>query len=114
MAEGRPSTINGTGGQTRDYVYAENVARANALAVEGDAPDGACNIGTGVETSVTDLYERLRRISGKHLPPGHGPGKPGEQLRSCVDSSKAGRLLGWRPRVDLDEGLEKTLRFFAS
>ena len=113
LAEGRPSTINGTGEQTRDYVFVEDVARANVLAVENEAPDGAYNIGTGVETSVTGLYERLRRASGKDLPPGHGPAKPGEQLRSCIDAAKAGRLLDWSPRVGLDEGLERTLRFFS-
>lgn len=114
LAGDRPSTINGTGGQTRDYVYVEDVARANVMAVEGDAPDGAYNVGTGVETSVTELYERLQRISGKDLPPERGPSKPGEQLRSCVDFSKAEQYLGWHPRVDLDEGLEKTLRFFST
>ena len=65
----RPSTINGSGQQTRDYVFVRNVARANVLAVEGEAPDGAYNIGTGVETDVNELYERLRRISGRDLPP---------------------------------------------
>ena len=65
----RPSTINGSGQQTRDYVFVRDVARANVLAVEGEAPDGAYNIGTGVETDVNELYERLRRISGRDLPP---------------------------------------------
>jgi UDP-glucose 4-epimerase len=112
LAADRPSTINGSGEQTRDYVFVRDVARANVLAIEGEAPDGAYNIGTGVETGVNELYERLRRISGKDLPPTHGPGKPGEQLRSSIDPSKAERLLGWRPEVDLEAGLEETLRSF--
>lgn len=112
LAEDRPSTINGSGEQTRDYVYARDVARANILAIEGEGPNGAYNIGTGVETDVNELYERLRRISGKELPPTHGPGKPGEQLRSCIDFSQAQRFLGWRPEVELDAGLQETLRSF--
>jgi len=113
LAADKPATtINGSGEQTRDYVYAGDVARANVLAIESEVPNGAYNIGTGVETDVNELYERLRRISGKDLPPAHGPGKPGEQLRSCIDPSKAERFLGWRPEVDLDAGLKETLRSF--
>ncbi len=112
LAAGVPSTINGTGEQSRDYVFVEDVARANVLALEDDPPPGAYNIGTGIETSVNRLYELLQDTSGKDLPPDHGPGKPGEQLRSCVDHSKAARLLGWHPEVSLADGLGETLRFF--
>jgi UDP-glucose 4-epimerase len=112
LAAGRPSTINGTGEQTRDYVYVEDVARANVLALEGDPPSGAYNIGTGIETSVNELYELLWRASGKDLPPRHGPAKPGEQLRSSVDPTQATLTLGWHPKVKLATGLEETLRFF--
>lgn len=114
MAAKRPSTINGNGEQTRDYVYADDVARANVLALEQDPPPGAYNIGTGIETSVNRLYELLQDISGEYIPPRHGPGKPGEQLRSCVDHSRATRLLGWRPEVSLADGLRETLRSFGA
>ena len=114
LAANKTSTINGTGEQTRDYVYAGDVARANLLALEGEAPSGAYNIGTGIETSVNELYELLLTASGKDLPPEHGPAKPGEQLRSSVDPSKATRFLGWRPEVDLATGLTETLRFFGA
>jgi UDP-glucose 4-epimerase len=89
LVDGRSSTINGTGEQTRDYVYVGDVARANVLALENEVPSGAYNIGTGVETSVNRLYHLLVDISGKDLPPGYGPGKPGEQLRSSVDAGLA-------------------------
>ena len=112
LAADRGSRINGTGEQTRDYIHVRDVARANLLALEGDAPVGAFNIGTSVETSVNDLYELLREASGKDLPPTHGPAKPGEQLRSSVDPGKAGGLLGWRPEVALRDGLGETLRYF--
>jgi UDP-glucose 4-epimerase len=113
LVDGCESMINGTGEQTRDYVYVEDVARANVLALEGsEAPSGTYNVGTGIETSVNELYEVLRETSDKDLPPVHGPAKPGEQLRSSVDPSAAGRALSWRPKTDLATGLEKTLSFF--
>jgi UDP-glucose 4-epimerase len=112
LAAGRGSTINGSGEQTRDYVYVEDVARANVLALEGDAPSGAYNVGTGIETSVNELYEILRETSGRDLPPAHGAAKPGEQLRSSVDPTAAARVLGWRPETSLTNGLERTLSFF--
>jgi UDP-glucose 4-epimerase len=114
MASGKPPTINGTGEQTRDYVYVDDVARANVLALEQDPPSGAYNIGTGIETSVNRLYGLLQDIRGEYLQPRHGPAKPGEQLRSCVDHSRATRLLGWRPEVSLADGLGDTLRFFGA
>jgi UDP-glucose 4-epimerase len=114
LAEGRSSTINGTGEQTRDYVYVGDVARANVLALENEAPSGAYNIGTGIETSVNQLYEILRDASGRDLPPVHGPAKPGEQLRSSLDPTDAGRVLGWRAEVTLARGLDETLRFFGA
>jgi UDP-glucose 4-epimerase len=112
LAAGRGSTINGSGEQTRDYVYVEDVARANVLALEGVAPSGAYNVGTGIEISVNELYEILRETSGVDLAPAHGGAKPGEQLRSSVDPTTAARVLGWRPETDLATGLERTLRFF--
>jgi UDP-glucose 4-epimerase len=115
LAEGRTSTINGSGEQTRDYVYVEDVARANILALEKNGvPPGAYNVGTGLETSVNELYELLLGISGKDLAAEHGPAKAGEQVRSRVDPAKAARLLDWRPEVDLEAGLEKAYRFFAA
>ena len=114
LAADRTSRINGTGEQTRDYVYVEDVAQANVLALEREVPSGAYNVGTAIETSVNRLYEILLEASGKKLPPEHGPAKPGEQMRSCVDPSKSARALGWQPAVDLNTGLKKTLQFFAA
>jgi hypothetical protein len=65
------------------------VARANVLAVEGEPTPGAYNVGTGIETSVNELYELARDISGRDLPASHGPAKPGEQLRSSIDPARA-------------------------
>ena len=114
LAAGRTSTIYGTGEQTRDYVYVGDVARANVLALEGEVLPGAYNIGTGIETSVNQLYEALRQISGKDLPAEYGPARPGEQARSSIDPSKAARILGWRPETELAAGLKHTLAFFGA
>jgi UDP-glucose 4-epimerase len=114
LAAGETSTINGTGEQTRDYVYVGDVARANVLALERDPPSGAYNVGTAIETSVNQLYELLRKASGRDIPPRHGQAKPGEQLRSSVDPSKAAKFLGWRPETNLESGVTRTLDFFGA
>src|SRR5918998_206854 len=114
LARGKPSTINGGGGQTRDYVYVEDVARANVLALEDGVPSGAYNIGTGVETSVNRLYDLLMGISARDLPARHGPSKPGEQLRSCVDPTLAARTFDWYAETDIHAGLEQTFGSFAA
>ncbi|MBA3389156.1 MAG: GDP-mannose 4,6-dehydratase, partial [Rubrobacter sp.] len=115
LRDGKISTINGTGRQTRDYVYVGDVARANVLALESEAASGAYNVGTGIETDVNRLYELLMESSDKNdLPPEHGPGKPGEQSRSSVDPALAGSVLGWRPEVDLSAGFRETLRYFGA
>jgi len=106
-----PAIINGDGTQTRDFVYVGDVAGANLRALEQGEVTGALNIGTGVETSVIDLFQRLRAATGggeaRHAPP-----KPGEQQRSALDIALAKRLLGWTPRVTLDEGLRHTVEHF--
>ena len=63
---------------------------------------------------MNELYELLRHISGNNLPARHGPAKPGEQLRSSIDPASAGRVLGWRPEIELAEGFEETLEFFGA
>jgi UDP-glucose 4-epimerase len=108
---GDPVRINGDGGQTRDYVYVDDVVAANLRAVDG--PVGAYNIGTGRETDVNELFDRVRRLSGASLEATHGPAKPGEQRRSSLDIDRAARVLGWKPAVELDEGLTRTVAFFS-
>jgi hypothetical protein len=100
LAEGRSSKINGTGEQTRDYVFVGDVAGANTcwpwrtrLALENEVPSGAYNVGTAVETSVNELYDQMGQLSGSNLLPESWPQLPGEQRRSCVDPSRAARAL---------------------
>jgi UDP-glucose 4-epimerase len=108
---GEPAVINGDGKQTRDYVYVRDVAAANMRALESDAI-GAFNVGTGTETDVNQIFAILRDLTGSNQEEKHGPPKPGEQRRSCVDPSKAGKVLGWTPKTGLREGLAETAEFF--
>jgi UDP-glucose 4-epimerase len=111
LLRGEVAVINGDGLQTRDYVYVGDVVRANLLAATADAL-GAFNVGTGLETDVVGIHRLLAAAAGHQAPARHGPAKPGEQRRSCLDVNLAERRLGWRPEVALDEGLRRTLDFF--
>jgi UDP-glucose 4-epimerase len=107
----QPCTINGDGGQTRDYVYVGDVVRANLAAIERPV-SGAFNIGTGVETDVNELYRVLAAGAGASLAPAHGPARPGEQRRSVISPARASRELNWRPQISLAEGLQRTFAYF--
>jgi UDP-glucose 4-epimerase len=111
MLAGQTPVINGDGKQTRDFVFARDVARSNLLALESDA-EGVFNIGTGVETDINTLSAMLVDATGFAGRPEHGPAAPGEQLRSCVDPSRAKKVLNWHPEVDLKSGLEETVAYF--
>jgi UDP-glucose 4-epimerase len=111
LLEGKPCTIFGDGGQTRDYVLAADVARANLLAAERRF-DGPLNVGTGVETDVVELYRHLARVAGVERPPEYAPARLGEQRRSCIDPAEAARAIGWRPQVALADGLARTFDWF--
>jgi UDP-glucose 4-epimerase len=111
LLDGKPCTIYGDGGQTRDYVYVGDVARANLLAAERSFA-GALNVGTGVETDVNALYAGLARAAGSSAPAVHAEARLGEQRRSCISPAAAGVALGWRPEVALQDGLVRTLGFF--
>lgn len=109
--DGQACTIYGDGKQTRDYVYVGDVARANRLALESTFV-GALNIGTGIETDVVTLHRAIAEIAGSSQPPVFGPARPGEQRRSCIDPSLAGTAIGWRPEVQLPQGLQTTVEYF--
>jgi UDP-glucose 4-epimerase len=111
LLEGKACTVFGDGRQTRDYVFVEDVARANLAAAEKGF-DGALNIGTGVETDVNRLYAVLAAAARSPAAPQYATARQGEQLRSCIDPSAAKAALGWTPQVRLEEGLARTLEFF--
>lgn len=111
LVTGQPCTIFGTGKQTRDFVYGPDVARANYLAFEKDF-EGPVNIGTGIETDLNALYGYLADAAGVKTPVQYAAGKPGEQMRSCIDPSLAKKVLGWEPTMGVREGLAKAIEFF--
>jgi len=103
--------INGEGTQTRDYVFVGDVVKANELALTtGD--NKIYNIGTGIETDVNELFRKIAGFMDHPVEEVHGPGMPGEQMRSVLDASYIKKELGWKPSVNLNDGLQKTVDFF--
>jgi UDP-glucose 4-epimerase len=112
LAAGETPTIFGDGMQTRDYVFAGDVARATLAASERDG--GVYNIGTGRETSVNELLELCLRVAGGEVEPEFAPPRPGELQRSVLDPSRAVDELGWRPERSLEEGLRETWEWISA
>jgi UDP-glucose 4-epimerase len=108
---GQQAFVNGTGKQTRDYVFVGDVVRANVRALEHSGSD-FFNVGTGIETDVVTLFRLVQTACGSSLPEQHAPAPKGEQMRSVLDCGKIGRVLGWKPQVTLQEGLQRTVEFF--
>lgn len=106
LAAGEETLVFGDGEQTRDYVHVDDVVAALLLAASRRR--GLFNVGTGVETSVNRLHELCRAAAGGGAPPRHVAPRPGDARRSVLDVSRAAGALGWRPRVELAEGLRRT------
>ncbi len=113
MTKGQPVTIFGSGKQTRDYVYVEDVVHANMLAMDR-AVVGTFNIGTGRETSVNSLFKKIKSMTAYQLPVRFTSPIEGEMMRSALDAKKARRELGWEAKTRLDEGLKKTVKWFST
>ena len=111
MLQGKNVTINGNGNQKRDFVYVEDIARANLLALT----NGNCteyNLGTGTATSVNQLFEMLRELTEYRKEPLHAPPKQGEVLKTSLNSRAALDDLNWIAEVSLEKGLRQTLESF--
>jgi UDP-glucose 4-epimerase len=105
---GQPPLILGDGTQTMDFVFTEDIARANLLAAASDATDQVFNIASGTETSLRELAETLLRVMGADLPLEFGPPRGVNSVtRRLADVSRAAEDLGWKADVDLAEGLER-------
>jgi UDP-glucose 4-epimerase len=111
LLKGQQPIINGTGEQTRDYVFVGDVVKANLLTFNEDSCD-LYNIGTGIETNVNQLYKILNKIVGKGQHEKHGPPAQGEQMRSVITSDKIFKKFNWRPSTPLNIGLQQTVNFF--
>jgi UDP-glucose 4-epimerase len=106
LLDGRTPKIFGDGTQTRDYVYVADVVAASLAAAAHSG--GVYNVGTGTETSVLELYDRIQRAAEVEREPEFAPARPGELQRSVLDPSLAKGELGWEPRHSLEEGLAAT------
>ncbi len=112
MLGGEQPIIFGDGTQTRDYVFVDDVALANLLALENFDKVGIYNVGTGIETSVNNLfYEINGHFKGKFQET-HGPAKLGEQKTSCLSYAKIEKGFGWKPEVSFTEGVKMTSNWF--
>ncbi|HZU74647.1 MAG TPA: NAD-dependent epimerase/dehydratase family protein [Acidimicrobiales bacterium] len=109
---GRACTIFGSGEQTRDFVFVDDVVDAFARAAD-KAGGLLLNIGTGAETSVNHLYTTMAAAAGVEAPAVRAPARPGELDRSSLDPAKAAIHLGWKPWTSLEEGVAAVLEHFA-
>ena len=113
IAQGKSPSINGDGTHTRDYVYIDDVAQANVLALSSDFV-GALNIGTTTEISTNEVFRKVVAEFGANMPETHGPERPGEQVVSSLSYKKAQEVLGWSPTVNFDEGVKRVVAWYKS
>jgi UDP-glucose 4-epimerase len=113
IARGEPPLILGDGSTTMDFVYIDDVARANILALQSDISDDVFNVASGTETSLNELAATLLSVMGSELKPEYGPERKVNPVsRRLADTSKAEQLLGFRASVDLREGLERLVKWW--
>ncbi|HWI04194.1 MAG TPA: NAD-dependent epimerase/dehydratase family protein [Acidimicrobiales bacterium] len=113
LLDGEPCTIFGDGNQTRDFVYVDDVVDAFARAAHKGS-GLLMNIGTGVETSVNELYLAMAAAAGTDAPAAYAAPRTGELARSSLDPSRAGIHLGWKPWTTMEAGAAEVLRWFAA
>ncbi len=113
LLAGKQSVIFGDGKQTRDYIYVGDVVRAHLLALEKNLDSETFNISTGIETDVNQLFSMLSGIitDGK-AKASYSEARKGEQKRSVCSAEKAEKNLGWKPEVNLEDGLKQTVEYF--
>jgi UDP-glucose 4-epimerase len=113
IAAGRPPLVLGDGRQTMDFVYVDDVARANVLAVQSEVSDDVFNVASGRETSLNELAAALLAVMGSDLAPEYGPERAVNPVpRRLADVSKAERTLGFRAEVALDDGLARLVEWW--
>lgn len=113
IASGQPPLILGDGKQTMDFVYIEDVARSNILALKSDLADDVFNVASGIETSLNELAAALLKAMGSNLRPVYGPErKVNPVARRLADTTKAERVLGFRAQIGLEEGLARLVKWW--
>ncbi len=113
ISAGKRPTIYGDGTQTRDFTYVKNVVDANILAIKAKKTSGeVVNIACGERITLTGLASKLADVMGSNLKPEYVSELPGDIKHSLADISKAKKLLGYKPSVSFEEGLEVTVKWF--
>ena len=113
IADGKPPLIFGDGSQTMDFVFSEDIARANLLAAEADVTDEMFNVASGVETSLDQLARTLLDVMGSDLEPEYGPERAVNNVsRRLADTSAAAERLGFTAEIDLHEGLRRLVEWW--
>ena len=113
ISAGQPPLILGDGTQTMDFVYTEDIARANLLAAASDVTDAVFNIGSGTETSLVELADVLLRVMGSDLAVEFGPPRTVNAVsRRIADTSAVADRLGWKAEVGLEEGLRRLVEWW--
>ena len=114
LSANQQAEMYGDGEKTRDYIYIEDVIRANLLALEVSSHflNPVFNIGTGIETTLNNLYKKIAELLNKEANPIYLPDRPGEQYRYSLDCAKARKELGWEPKYNLEEGLKKRVVYY--
>ncbi len=110
MLDGRQPTIFGQGDKTRDYVYIEDVVRANLAAIEAGS-GGTYNIGTGVQTTDQQVFDEVAKAAGYEGKPIYADERKGEIRHIALNSEKAERELGWRPQIEFPHGIAQTVAY---
>jgi UDP-N-acetylglucosamine 4-epimerase len=116
MLTGESPTIHGDGLQSRDFTYVANAVKANLLALftkNEEAINQVYNIAVGEKTTLLELFEKLRDISGASIAAIHGPTRTGDVRHSMADIGKARELLGYEPDFDIDKGLAEAFRWYS-
>lgn len=114
LAKGEPCLILGDGTQTMDFVFIEDIARANLLAAKANVTDEVFNVASGTETSLNELAAALGRVMGCCRTPQYGPARKVNPVsRRLADTAKAERLLGFKARVSLEEGLSRLVAWWS-
>jgi UDP-glucose 4-epimerase len=115
IANGQAPLIFGTGRETMDFIFVEDIARANVLAMKSDVSDEVFNVASGVETSLSGLAEALLGVMGSDLEPEFGPARKVNPVsRRLADTSKAAGMIGFRAEIDLDEGLRRLVDWWCA
>lgn len=111
LIAGEVPSIDGTGEQTRDFVFVQDVAHAFVRSCEQGSGE-TVNISTGIETTINELYLIMAEAAGVTEDPKRGPARQGDVFRSALDPSKGAEVLGWKPWTTLDDGLPQTIEWF--